>query len=629
MHENMRARWPDRALRAAPYACIAAAFSLAVPAAAALPVYDEAKNQILVSADPVAARAAAAPYIAKGANVPLASRAAALRVTAISYSVQGRYAEARNYFAQSYAAANRLHDLLHMAGALINIGSTWLLEGDYVRTIDSYRRGAALAEKGRHFGFYGKALANLSQAMATLGDTGNAMQLSREAERFFVRAELPVPPGLYVQRGSYELQRGRPREALGDLERARALLPPSDTMYTGDLLGYRSQALTRLGRFSEAQRALGQCLSIARTADMAPTRLLCAAADAELEVARQRPARARIAIERLMDIYRTNPMREVGALIFFRDLARLKGALARSEGDADEAARQTAMMVELDKKILNYRQKVELVVGTLEMERQGKDQSIDLLEARNANLVLRNQQQVTLWAGFIGALLAVLGGFFWLYRARQAQARREQRLDERARIARDLHDTLLQEMAGTQMALGAAASRAAAEGSPLASTLEGITRQISRTMVSARNSVWRIRDEAVDRGDLVGAVMAWLDQVHADQRDIIHLDVAASPKKMDAAKAEHLLRIIQEGVGNALRHGQPTRVDVTISEQGGVLGVSVADDGIGFAPRPTCSQTDPHWGLIGLGERAERLGASLNIKSAPGEGTVLLVTLPA
>lgn len=114
-----------------------------------------------------------------------------------------------------------------------------------------------------------------------------------------------------------------------------------------------------------------------------------------------------MAIERLMDIYRANPMREVGALIFFRDLARLKGALARSEGDADEAERQTAMMVELDKKILNYRQKVELVVGTLEMERQGKDQSIELLEARNANLVLRNQQQVTLWAAFILALLAV------------------------------------------------------------------------------------------------------------------------------------------------------------------------------------------------------------------------------
>lgn len=604
---------------------------LAVAAATppVLPPFDEPKIAAMVNVDPDAARAAAAPYIADGARAPAGARAAALRITAISYAVQGHIVQARAMFKQSYDAATAEHDLVHMASAMVNIGTSWLQAGDYAHAIDAYRRGAVLAARSKSYGFHGNALANLSQAMADLGDPENALMLNREAETLYARGDKPVPPAAFIQRASMELQLDRPKAALADLDHARAILPSDDVIYTGDLEAFRAQALTRLGRIGEAKRALAHCFALARAGKLESTEMLCEQMRAELAIAVRQPAEARTAIAAMMTFYHPEQTHETGTLIIKREEARLNVALARLLGRTGEADREMAKVADFDKRILNYRQRVQLAVGALEMQRQGKDLRIELLEARNANLMLRDRQQTILVAGGFTGLLAISGAVFWRYRSRQARMRREQRLEERTRIARDLHDTLLQEMAGTQLALGAVTCQAQTQDSPLADTLVGITTQVSRAMVSARNTVWRMRNDDVDRGDLVGAVVTWLDQAHADRRDIIHLDVSRAPRQIEAEKAEHLLRIIQEGVGNALRHASPSRIDVTIEARRQQLNVSIVDDGIGFPTDGGAARQGAHWGLIGLGERADRLGALLKVQSAPGEGTRLLVTVPA
>ena len=609
-------------------AAIGAAAVLTAAAPAPLPPFDEAKSQALLNVDPAAARAAAAPYVAAGAKVPPKSVAAALRVTALSHAVQGHYGVARDYFERAYVLAEQAGDLFYMAGARINIATTWHQQGDYARAIDSYRQGSVIAARAKHYRFHGNALANLSEVMATLGDPANAIALSRQAELLYQRAGEALPPAGFVQRASYALAMGNAKAAIADLDRASALLAPDDAIYGGDLQRYRAEAFAQAGRPAEARAPLQRCFALARKAELPSTLLGCEEAAAQLAIAEKRPADARSAIARMDDLHRkigqTGP---AGDNVFGRDMAMLRLNLARLEKNEAEIARQLALATDFERRILNYRQKIELAAGALEMERQGKDLSIDLLEQRNANMALRNQQQLLFWSGGFVVVLLVLGGGFWWYRARQAVLRREQRLDERTRIARDLHDTLLQEMTGTQLALSAATQQARKEGSTLAPTLDAMTRQIGHAMVSARNTVWRMRNEDVSRGDLAGAVVAWIAQAHADHQDMIFLDVDQAPEHMESEKAEHLLRIIQEAVGNALRHGNPSRVEVTIKAVHGRLDVRVVDDGIGFAISEMAERQGAHWGLVGLRERADRIGAMLKIESAPGQGTRLMVSV--
>ncbi|OQW47449.1 MAG: hypothetical protein A4S16_01830 [Proteobacteria bacterium SG_bin6] len=593
-----------------------------------LPPFDEARLQAQLNADPAGARAQATPYSTGRADVPLQSKAAALRVIAISYAVQGDNDRARRAFEGAYGVSAAQGDLVHMAGSQINIGTTWLQSHDYARAIDAYRRGAKLAARARHYVFHGNALSNLSQAMAELGDPESALKLNREAEQLYARADKPVPPASYVQRAGFQLQLGKPAAAIAELDRARSLLPDDDAIYGSELEADRAEALTALSRFEEARRALRSCMALANAANLDPARVRCLNASARLAIATGQPAAARGYIARMMAVRAGSAEGKVADLTFERDVAKLRHDLARIENRPADTAREAAGLVELDRQILNNRQKVALAVGALEMERQGKDLSIDLLEARNANLLLRDQQQRLLTIAAFVALAAIALGALWWTRTRQARLRREQRLEERARIARDLHDTLLQDMAGTQLALGAAAYQAEREGSALAGTLEDITSQVSRAMVSARNAVWRMRNDAIDRGDLIGAVLAWLDQAHAAQRNIIHVEAPRAPSRIDAAKAEHLLRIIQEGVNNALRHGNPGRIDVTIAAHGNRLDVSIVDDGSGFVPEAAGTNPGSHWGLVGVRERVDGLGGMLRVNSVPGHGTQLILTVP-
>ena len=598
-------------------------------APARLPDYDEAKNQALLNVDPTAARVAAAPYLAAGANVSPKSQAAALRVTALSHAVQGRNTVARAYLEKAYQLSRQAGDLAHMASARINIGTTWLQEGDFARALDSYRQGATIASKAKHYSYHGNALANLSEVMASLDDPANAIELNKQAEMLYQRVGKSLPPAGFVQRASYALEMGNAKAALADLDRASARLRPDDAIYGAELQGYRAAALVLAGRSTEARSPLSSCYALARKADMPTALMVCERVAARLAIAENRPDEARSAIARMDGLYRkVGQSGPAGEYIFGHTMAVLRADLARIDKNVADRARQLALATDFERRILNYRQKVELAAGALEMERQGKDLSIDLLEQRNANMALRSRQQLLVWIGGFAAVLLLLGGTFWWYRLRQAVLRREQRQDERTRIARDLHDTLLQEMTGTQLALSAATQQARSEGSTLAPTLDAMTRQIGHAMVSARNTVWRMRNEDVTRGDLVGAVMAWIEQAHGDRQDMIFLDVEHSPEQIEAEKAEHLLRIIQEGVGNALRHGNPSRIEVTIRTAHGKLDVRVVDDGVGFATADPVNPQGTHWGLVGLRERADRIGALLRIESAPGQGTRLLVSVP-
>jgi signal transduction histidine kinase len=196
------------------------------------------------------------------------------------------------------------------------------------------------------------------------------------------------------------------------------------------------------------------------------------------------------------------------------------------------------------------------------------------------------------------------------------------RATERARIARELHDLVSQELFSLRLLAGGI-HRALPADSPLRAQVESMARSAGTATREMRALLLELRPAALAGTGLAGA----LDQLAAAYRTRLGVDVrtelddVALPPDQEHA----LLRIAQEALANALRHGDPTRVTVTLRP--GLL--RIADNGSGFdlgAPALVAGATGMGLGL--MRERAAEIGVSLTITSAPGQGTAVEVTLP-
>jgi len=104
--------------------------------------------------------------------------------------------------------------------------------------------------------------------------------------------------------------------------------------------------------------------------------------------------------------------------------------------------------------------------------------------------------------------------------------------------------------------------------------------------------------------------------------------VSGRPFDLDQSTAHELLMVVREALHNAIRHGQPARVHVDIGFEQKTFTVQVCDDGCGFDPEVASSQSNGHYGLVGIRERAKRIGGSLVLNSWRGVGTQLILSVP-
>jgi signal transduction histidine kinase/ligand-binding sensor domain-containing protein len=217
------------------------------------------------------------------------------------------------------------------------------------------------------------------------------------------------------------------------------------------------------------------------------------------------------------------------------------------------------------------------------------------------------------------ALLAI-SGIFVLY-ARQTRARWTVRLDERTRLAREMHDTLIQGCVGISALLEAAASASGASGQNL---VEEARKQIRMTLDEARQAVWDLRHKDVE-GDLVSSLREFTARFARESTVKIGFEVTGPRVRLDIRAERNLLLIAREAIRNALLHAQPARIDLRLRFEPRDVYLEVRDDGRGF---PT-DRTEPgHYGIIGMRERVEELGGSLQIESEPGRGCCLLARMP-
>ncbi len=226
------------------------------------------------------------------------------------------------------------------------------------------------------------------------------------------------------------------------------------------------------------------------------------------------------------------------------------------------------------------------------------------------------------------AMLLALGWGGYQLRLRQIGARFALVLDERARIAREIHDTLAQGFVGISSQLDAVAMCMPEEKSPARKYLDVARRMARHSLTEARRAVMDLRSTALEDKDLAEALENGTRQWAAGSGVEIEVQVDGEPRRIPEEMEQHLLRIAQEAVSNVMKHAGANRIWIRLHMEARKLYLRIKDNGRGFNLDGVFTTMGDHFGLIGMRERAERLGGELRLASHPGEGTEVEVRVP-
>lgn len=201
--------------------------------------------------------------------------------------------------------------------------------------------------------------------------------------------------------------------------------------------------------------------------------------------------------------------------------------------------------------------------------------------------------------------------------------------DERERLAREIHDTLAQGFSGIELLLRAAGTSLDRDDTPRAATHVEQARVLAgHSLDEARRFVLALAPPDLDGSTLIGALERVAQRYRARELDVI-VRTEGRPRPLPVPAETALLRIAQSALANVDRHADAEHAEIVVDYTRDDVVLDVIDDGAGFDPAaPAPSETPGGFGLSTMRSRARELGGSLALESAPGEGTVLTVTMP-
>jgi len=254
-------------------------------------------------------------------------------------------------------------------------------------------------------------------------------------------------------------------------------------------------------------------------------------------------------------------------------------------------------------------------------------------------------ERLWLLLGGISAVLAAMLGWNWLLRRqverRGAQLAEEMRarseaavefkstLRERERLAADLHDTLEQSLTGLSFQLQTA--EALQMGAPDRSARHlGLARQLlTRSRDEVRRSIWNLRSQSLEGRSLADALRL-IAASQAEGRAVrIRVETEGAQRPLPDSIAGNLLLFAQETLTNALKHAQAREIAIRLAFTEEGIRLAIEDDGLGFDLERAAGPKEGHFGLQGMRERIKRLGGTLEIHTAPRQGTRLSAQVPA
>jgi ligand-binding sensor domain-containing protein/signal transduction histidine kinase len=235
----------------------------------------------------------------------------------------------------------------------------------------------------------------------------------------------------------------------------------------------------------------------------------------------------------------------------------------------------------------------------------------------------------TEWFVALCATLTI-GAAFGAYRLRlrQVHARFRAVLEERNRVAREMHDTVIQGCASVSALLEAVAAVDPDSAGAGRELLDCARTQVRVTVDEARRAVWNLRQSGPASPEISPLLDQMAQQASSASRVPVHFKTSGTPVLLDPAVEHDILMVAREAVHNAVQHAQPTEVRIQVHFDDDRIQVRVIDDGRGFEPAVALAATGHHFGLVGMRERTERMGGRFEIKSSPGAGTELLVEVP-
>jgi signal transduction histidine kinase len=233
---------------------------------------------------------------------------------------------------------------------------------------------------------------------------------------------------------------------------------------------------------------------------------------------------------------------------------------------------------------------------------------------------------------FVLLCLLGFGALLWLaysMRVRQVtagvRARLMIRLAERERIARELHDTLLQSFQGLVLRFQAVAERIPGD-LPLRGIVDQALDRADAALIEGRE---RVRELRAEGGDFAQALVDVAEELAADTTTRFNLTIEGQPRQLHPMVHDEVQRIGLEAIRNAFRHAQAREVEAVLTYRSGELRFGLRDDGAGLpADLAAGGERAGHYGLTGMRERAMRIGGTLTISSGKNAGTHIMLSIP-
>jgi signal transduction histidine kinase len=210
----------------------------------------------------------------------------------------------------------------------------------------------------------------------------------------------------------------------------------------------------------------------------------------------------------------------------------------------------------------------------------------------------------------------------------RGQVQREAALEERHRMAREMHDTLAQSFSGLGFQLDALSSNIPSGADGARKQLETARQMVRHGQEGFRRSLFNLRAQELERGALDEALRELARQITAGTGIELRCELRHPPRSLPDSIETNLLRIGQECLANAVRHGQPRHIDLELEPAPDFVRLRIADDGAGFDPEQLKHERDGHFGWKGIRERSGQIGANVELKTERGHGTVVTVTVP-
>jgi signal transduction histidine kinase/ligand-binding sensor domain-containing protein len=242
---------------------------------------------------------------------------------------------------------------------------------------------------------------------------------------------------------------------------------------------------------------------------------------------------------------------------------------------------------------------------------------------------------------FVALCVAAFMALLWaLYQLRLRQLAREfsmtldARVGERTRIARELHDTLLQSFHGLLLRFQAAYELLPARPAEAKQSLERAIDQAAQAITEGRDAVQGLRGSVVESNDLAVAIRTFGDELAAEQAGdgsaVLHVVVEGTPRTLHPIQRDEIYRIACEALRNAFKHASATQIEVELRYDERQLRLRVRDDGKGIDPRFLIEEGRAgHYGLHGMRERAKLMGGKLTVWSGPDSGAEVELIIPA